>query len=168
MSRFIDFYLLKIDTSVKKRNVQRFLDLLKNSDNIVSLWFRRAQPQELFNRLSEHCAVQKLIIKRPSSDLDFQFLFRLKHLVELYLDLSSLFPDNAFTDPIEPIDFELIRRILEELEFLFKFRLTYCDKKFEIQIGHSNSKRSFVVSCAFVLMVSECSDPNTVIKFIKD
>lgn len=108
------------------------------------------------------------VIKRPASDLDFQFLFKLNHLVELHIDLSSRFPNNAFADPIEPIDFELIRRILEELKFLSKFKLTYCDKKFEIRIDHSNSKRSFVVSCSFGLTVSKCSDSNAVIKFIED
>ena len=61
--------LRKIVTYRPVQDVQRFLDGLKNFDNIVQLAFLgERQPQDLFDRLPEHCAVQELTIRRAPSD----------------------------------------------------------------------------------------------------
>ena len=64
------------------QEVERFLDLLKNLDHHRGVtFFVCNQPQDLFDRLPEHSAVQKLIIKCEVSD--FRFLSRLNHLIRL-------------------------------------------------------------------------------------
>ena len=87
------------------QDIQRFLDLLKNCARIVELMFNGDHPQDLFDRLPEHCAVQKLTLSRPPSDL--AFLFRLKNLINLKLEWS--------------IDAELVRKAFNELPFLSIF-----------------------------------------------
>lgn len=90
--RFIDLHEIVVDESVE--NVHAFLNLLKSLDHIATLKFYSLQPQDLFDQLPEHCAVQKLIISTPDPPPDFQFLFRLKHLnfffVELLMDADSV------------------------------------------------------------------------------
>ena len=117
--------LLKRCTELKEVTVfdpvedtQRFLNLLKNFENIGDLNFRGDQPQDLFDRLSEHCAVQKLTLHEPPSDL--AFLFRLKHLIhlELYYSINS----------------KTVRRALEELPALFYFAFRYGQNSASIQI----------------------------------
>ena len=102
LKRFINLKQFNVEEPVQ--NVQRFLNLLKKFDNIVELNFayNERQPQELFDRLPEHSAVQSLAIHHEPSD--FRFLFRLKHLVKLYLHFS--------------IDVETVRKILDELPFI--------------------------------------------------
>ena len=68
------------------QNVQRFLDFLKTFENIVLLAFRAPQPQELFDRLPEHCAVQALFIENSSGLSDLSFLGRLNDLIEIKLE----------------------------------------------------------------------------------
>ena len=100
LKRFTDFNKITVDRPVE--DIERFLNLLKNCSNIALLWFKCDQPQELFDRLPEHCAVQSLSIDRPPSDLTF--LFRLKHLIELHLGWS--------------IDRETVRQLQLELASL--------------------------------------------------
>ena len=88
--------------SIPAQDVQRFLDLLKNLPNNVGLMFSGDQPQDLFDRLPEHSAIQRLSIERPASD--FRFLFRLEHLIIIQF--------------VDYIDFEVVRKAFEELEFL--------------------------------------------------
>ena len=87
------------------QNIERFQGVLKSFHKIASLEFHSSQPQELFDRLPEHCAVQRLAIYHPGPEFEFEFLFRLEFLMHLTLLLE--------------IDAELIRRIFEKLEFIY-------------------------------------------------
>ena len=106
LKRFTD--LSKITVSSPVEDVERFLNFLKNLENITTLNFECAQPQELWDRLPEHSAVQKLTIPGPVSDL--KFLFRLKHLIRLNLGIKTGHK-------------EFIVKILKELKFLSKLKL---------------------------------------------
>ena len=102
LNRFVD--LKEIVINIEIPNTQRFLNVLKNFDRIVKLHFQTETPQEVYDRLPEHWAGQKLIIwEKPA---DFGFLFRLSHLLELILHCE--------------IDAGLSQEIVEELEFLVK------------------------------------------------
>ena len=100
LKRFTNLYTVWVRRPVQ--DIERFLGFLKNFDNIVRLEFECDQPQDLFDRMPKHCAVQRLDINRKPSD--FQFLFRLKHLNYLSMECS--------------IDAESIRKVLKELKFL--------------------------------------------------
>ena len=102
------------------QNIQRFLDLLENYKNIVVFEFDGNQPQDLFDQLPEHSAVQWLILKRAPSNLDF--LFRLNHLIRLYVYFS--------------IDMETVRRALDELPCLSLFKFRCGHKNVSIEIRH--------------------------------
>ena len=115
-NRFID--LDQISVSGPVQDIERFLNLLKNLDNIVHLDFSCNQPQDLFDRLPEHCAIQLLFIASALSD--FRFLSRLKHLICLSLNCS--------------IDAGLIRKILEENDFLSMFGFKYINKAIQIRV----------------------------------
>ena len=80
------------------------------------------QWQELFDRLSENCVVQTLLIDNAPPDL--AFLFRLRHLIRLEI-VSS------------PIDIETVRRAFEELPVLSYFMFKYDQKNASIEIGQS-------------------------------
>ena len=118
LKRFTDVNFLLVNCPVQ--DIQRFLDLLKNWENISKLSFSCDQPQDLFDRLPEHCAVQKLILHRAPSDLDF--LFRLKHLV--YLSIRW------------PIDTQTVRKAFDELPVLSYFRFKYGHRTALIRIDH--------------------------------
>ena len=118
LKRFTNLNHVTIDRPLQ--DTQRFLDFLKNCENISELWFECDQLHDLFDRLPEHCAVQKLILHRAPSDL--AFLFRLKHLIELKLHWS--------------INSETIRRALEELPVLSSFEFAYDHKMVSIRIRH--------------------------------
>ena len=145
LKRFTD--LNAIDVNAPVRDVQRFLDLLKNFNNVVYLDFSCDQPQDLFYRLPEHSAVQVLYIS--SAVTDFQFLFRLKHLIRLYLCCS--------------IDAESVRKILEELQFLSRFEFQCNNKGFTIVIGHS---KEFEIT--FIGKRTNVPDLNSAIQVIID
>ena len=116
LSKFTDLAMIAIESSIPVQDVQRFLNLLKNLPNIVFLQFSDDQPQDLFDRLPEHCAVQFLTIQCPVSD--FRFLYRLKHLLMLkYRD---------------QIDAKVIRKAFKELQFLTIFYFKHLDKLFLI------------------------------------
>ena len=107
LKRFTDLKKIKVDRPVQ--DIQRFLDLLKKC-YIVEL--NGDQPQELFDRLPEHCAVQCLTIHRTRPS-DLRFLFQLNHLI--HLDLGW------------PAESETVRGAFELLPVLssFKFRRSY-------------------------------------------
>ena len=115
----------KIRVHDQVQDIERFLDILRTLD-APQLSFS-PQPQELFDRLPEGCAVQRLLlgrtVSRPCSISDFGFLFRLKNLNELYLSCS--------------IDAETVRRLFEELPHLSKFFFKCKNKNFEIETDHS-------------------------------
>ena len=117
LNRFADLNTILVNDPVE--DIERFLDLLKNFDNIVKLEFWDDQPQDLFDRLPEYCAVQGLYIGREISDV--QFLFQLKNLV--HLDL----PGCQF-------DAESIRKAFNELQFLSQFRFKYLNKLVTIEL----------------------------------
>ena len=103
------------------RDVERFLKLFKSFPSVSMLEFLREQPQDLFDRLPEYCAIQKLIIYREIADLNF--LCRLGHLVHLEVRC--------------PMDAALFRRLLEELPFLCHFAFWFNYKEISIEIDRS-------------------------------
>ena len=117
LKRYAD--LVGIRATQPVQDIQRFLDLLRNFKNVVKLRFECAQPQDLFDRLPEHSAVQELIIGAAPSD--HQFLFRLQHL--LFLNLNY------------PLNVEFIRKVLEELPLLASFKSQYNNKDVQIRSG---------------------------------
>ena len=117
LKRFTNLNKVRVVSPI--RYIELFLDLLKNCKSIVEFRFELCdQPQDLFNRLPEHSAVQRLHISHPPLDLDF--LFRLKHLIDLELCWS--------------IDIETIRKAFEELPVLSYFWFEYDQKRVSIQI----------------------------------
>ena len=144
LKRFTDWNEIRVSRRVQE--IQCFLDLLKNCENISMLSFTCYQPQDLFDRLPEYCAVQKLTINRRPSDLTF--LFRLKHLIHLDIERS--------------IDIKTIRRALEELPVLSHFRFSYGQETVEIEIDQS---KQFHVSI-YRNKKKTVSDLNAAIEFI--
>lgn len=117
MSRFVDLNKIIVDGPVE--NVERFLDLLKKFEHIVCLDFNGTQPQQLFNRLHEHSAVQTLTIRSAPSD--FQFLFRLKQVTQLILKCRQ-------------IDLFIIRMVFQAMPFVYLFEFRFNGKDFQIQV----------------------------------
>ena len=146
LKRFTD--LKEIIVEERVQDVQRFLNLLKNVKNIVKLEFECDQPQELFDRLPEHSAVQKLEVGGRLSDL--RFLSRLKHLLYVYLDTSV------------HVDFEFVRKIFKELEFLSFFSFYFMSKFVAIGIEHPKQFKVSVGRKAW----SNVSDLSAAIEFI--
>ena len=84
VNRLIDLFTIYVNEPVQ--DVQRFLDFLKNLDHIAQLEFWCCQPQELFDSLPDHCAVQDLLF--DDRVCDYEFLFQLKHLTSLTINYS--------------------------------------------------------------------------------
>lgn len=150
LKRFTDFDTLTLrDGPVE---IPRFLDFLRSSHNIAALE-TFDQPPDLFNRLPDHCAVQKLIIRRQV--LDPESLFRLKHLIHLKLSECSF-------------DIELIRRFLKELQFLCYFQLiqTAFGKGIEIRIKATTENRKQFAVCIGCALRRDFTELNDAIKFI--
>ena len=116
----------RITVSEPVQDIDRFLHLLKVSINIVGLEFWCDQPQQLFDRLSEHCAVQHLSLY--CAVRDFDFLFRLEGLNCLAIR--------------SPIDTKTIRKVFEELKFISSFGFKLRSRDVLVSIG--NPKRIFV------------------------
>lgn len=120
----VEFYVIK-----PIQDIDRFLYLLENLNEIVRLVFECYQPQALFDRLPDHCmAVQSLTI---SSSLNFHFLTKLQNLIYLYITSS--------------IDVESVRKIWEELQFLLVFKFKYLDKQAKIWVENHSSAKQFKV-----------------------
>lgn len=156
LRRLPELTLLRVDSPV--RNVQRFLELLKNCCvNIVELLFEgdQSQPQELFDQLPEHCAIQYLAIHKALAPSDLAFLYRLKHLIRLEVRWQ--------------IPVKIIRRAFEELPFLSSFRsrerLSTGDYREHFTVEIDGSKQ-FRVSVDKKEMI--VSDLNAAIEFIAD
>ena len=137
LKKFIDLIEIHVDKPIKQiqeiptgeneetseiDGIQRFLNILRDFPNIVFLNFSSEQPQGLFDRLSEHCAVQKLVI--ASAPPDLEFLFKLQQLIHLEL--------------LWPVDAKFIRRALRELPFLCQFNFK-CNNRTGIRIWIANS-----------------------------
>ena len=87
LNRFPDLQSIRVDVLVG--DVDRFLRVLKSLDNILDLeFFGDHQPQELFDRLPAHSAIQELTIwhYKPA---DLNFLFGLKGLIELVITKAN-------------------------------------------------------------------------------
>ena len=147
LKRFTDLNMVCVNGLVQ--DPQRFLDLLKNCKNIVVFEFDGDQPQDLFDRLPEHCAVQKLTLDRPPSDLDF--LFQLKHLIFLKIDWS--------------IGIETVRRAFEQLPALSSFKFRYDQKKTSIEIDQVSKQFEVWIDEEETVSVS-VSGLNAAIEFI--
>ena len=143
LSRFTDLEDITVGRRVK--DVERFLNFLKNSDHIVELSFSCSQLKKLFDRLPEHSAVQKLTIECAVPD--FEFLFRLKKLVSLKV--------------YHRIDLESVRRILNELKFLTYFAFDYANKTLIVE---TDQQRRFFIRGAGTM--SNLPNPNAVIQWI--
>ena len=115
LSRCTDLSSIIIDREVQ--DIERFLNILKKFPNIVKLEFKCDQPQELFDRLPEHCAVQTLTM--DSAPLGLEFLCNLKHLNDLHVRCL--------------LDTELIRKIFNELPLLSFFKLEYEKNKLQLK-----------------------------------
>ena len=125
LRRCTDLRCLSVSRPIQ--DTQRFLDLLKSLRTIDELWIQGDQPQDLFDRLPEHCEIQRLIISGEVSD--FGFLSRLKHLTVLETGRSTVNTDT-------------LRKIFEELQFLCVFKFSHDSRKFHLQrVGHSNEFR---------------------------
>ena len=85
LNRFTDLIEIHVDSAVQ--DIERFLGVLKNFNNIVALEFKFPQRKCLFDRLPDYCNVQKLTINNPPPDLDF--LLRLKDLKVLRINLLN-------------------------------------------------------------------------------
>ena len=117
------------------RDIERFLDFLKQFEHLEDLWIFCNQPQELFDRLPEHVDLQGLIIQaRPS---DFRFLFGLKNLIRLHVACE--------------IDAEFIRRALKEFKFLTQFKSSFNHKEIIVEIDRSKRIRVCIgYGCEYV------------------
>ena len=138
-------------------DLQRFLNLLKILD-IMRLKFVGDHPPELFERLHEYCAVQKLAIINAHPDL--RFVFKLKDLMLLHLYC--------------PIDLEFFFKAWKDLPYLSKFYFKFTDKRVEIRLDYPSCTHSkpFKVSVSKWQYGredrkwTEAPDPNAVIQFI--
>lgn len=147
LSRFTDFDRIQVDKQVK--DIERFLDFLKNFSNIVDLHFSCALPHDLFDRMPDYCAVQKLnfVYCLPP---DFGFLSRLPKLI--HLALSSC-----------PIDPESVRKCLEAPNFLAMLLFKTTNRNVKIQIGYP---KCFKLTFGTQMMVA--SHVDAVYQFIDD
>ena len=93
--------------SIKTEIILR--QILKSSPNIVALEFWGDLSQSLFDRLPAFSAIQKIDIHCPVDNMEF--LFQLKHLIDLRLDWS--------------VGIQTIRRAFDELPFLSLFESKY-------------------------------------------
>ena len=142
LKRFTDFSIIVFD---RVQDIDRFLDLT-NLENLMAMVFFFDQPQELFDRLPEHCAVRNLFIRNASLD----FLSKLKHLSQLVVQNS--------------MDIESIRNILEQYPFLQEFSCLHRGNGVSIRIS-SNPKRFSVSIAAKEANVSDV-DADAAIQFI--
>ena len=129
---------------------QRFLDIQKNLKTI-ELSFSNPQ-QNLFDRLPEYCAVQKLSIYCAVADL--RFLFKLEHLVDL-----SLYGC--------PIDGELIRKLFEELQYLSRFGSKHSEVWLSVSSCQSIGRLAKQFQVYFYSKTTTVDDLNSAIQFIE-
>ena len=135
-----------IDVYEPIQDIERFLNFLKGLTKISCLLFVGDQPQALFDRLPDYCAVQWLIVKCALSDL--RFLSSLKSLV--YLEL------------LNPIDIESVEPVLEDLPYLLQFDFKYRNKKIMVLVEH---RKRFTVTLPCGLR-STVNDSNSAIQYI--
>lgn len=150
LRRFVDLSAIVVSRPVQ--DVERFLDVLKNLD-IVQLTFTCIQPQELFDGLPKHCAVQQMFLNYPNALADYSFLPRLSELYHLY---------------VASIDAETIRSCLEQLQLLKSFTFTYLGKWNRIEIQTVGRSKRFKVTDSNNYTGVIFNDLNAALKFIMD
>ena len=143
LKKFTHLDQIQVDRPV--RDIQRFLDLLKRCKNLVGLRFWCVQPQELIDGLLEHPVIESLGIH--NSLFDLSFLFRLKHLIHLYL--------------YKTLDSETVRKAFEELPVLSSFEFSFGHTRASIRVHHP---KQFKVSVGD--RKTTASDLNAAIEFI--
>ena len=121
LKRFIDLNEIYVNGPVQ--DIPRFINFLKNFD-IVELTFTCDHPQDLFDRLPEHCTVQKLTLQYLPSDP--AFLFRFENVLEVNINITI---HRMGADPRRPViresrtlNIEIIRRFFEQLQFASSFK----------------------------------------------
>lgn len=120
LRRFTDLDQLNVRSFVE--DIERFLDLLKNLDNIRNLWLGCDIPQPLVDRLSEHCAALQSLTIQSGRDFSFVPVFRLKNLISLTVAFS--------------IDTQTIKKAFEELQFLSRFKFRFNKSVCTIEVDH--------------------------------
>ena len=144
LSRLPDLTSVSVLSSLQ--DVERFLNFLKKFKQIVELRFSEEQPQSLFDRLPDYCAVQSLSVKNSPPESDF--LFRCQNLIELTLNWS--------------IGVEFIKRVFDELKFIQFFRFKYANKDVTLQVDQNG----------FLIWLKDdetiAPDLNTAVQFLMD
>ena len=144
LKRFSDLNEIFVEEPVQ--DIESFLNLLKNLHNIVRLEFQSDQPQNLFDRLPEHCStLQELIILSELSDI--RFLYRMEHLILL--------------EVICPVDSESIQKVFEANEFLSEFIFNQVNQGVELRV---EQPKRFKVRVGFTSW--EAPDLDAAIEFI--
>lgn len=100
------------------KDIEHFLDVLKDFNYNLSLLFLGDKPQCLFDRLPSCCSLQKLVVKGVLSD--FEFLFGLDDLIRFSTECS--------------VDLQIVRREFHELKFLSYFHFQTLRDEFEIEV----------------------------------
>ena len=150
LQRFTD--LSQINVYHRIPDVQRFLDTLAKTKSIVELEFSCNQHQNLFERLPDHCAVQRLFIRRPFAEVsDLNFLFKLKNLVNLEIDAS--------------VDAEFLRKVFKELKSLLRFTFNHLNKQVVIE---ADNTKQFKVSIGMLEAVEQFADLDAANQFITE
>lgn len=148
LSKFTD--LDKINVNRPVQSVPQFLDVLKSSGRISELVFHCSQPLGLFERLPDHCAVQKLTLNfQPPPD--FGFILRLRDLI--HLDLGCA------------IGTQLVRQAFEQIEYLSYVRFEYFTKLIKLQ---RNNPKKLQYRASVGNQTADDLDLDAAIKFIDE
>ena len=127
--RFANLNEIVVSEPIELKKVGRFLQFLENLESVTSLRFESRQPQDLYDRLPEHCAIQGLQIS-VARNLNSGFLCRLKHLI------------NASV--VYRVSGDIILRVFKELQFIRSFTfINRVGSSVEICLDES---RRFVIS----------------------
>ena len=156
LKRFPNLTQLIVETPIG--NLPRFLIVLKNFPNIVTLQFSCNQLPELFHFLPEYCTVRYLTISYRVKDLSFLFAFR--HLIKLDIPY-----------PHVPTIAPFVEKVFKELHFLQEFSFSCEDNQVEcirsIESGHTNQFQVLVKGQSFFLntRMQTFTDINAAIQF---
>ena len=145
--RITDLYGLRVREPVK--DIERFLNFLENIEIIETLELWCDQPQELFDRLPGHCAIQWLTIHKAPSNLDF--LLEFKNLA--YLLLYSY------------VDVETVRKVFDELPFVLS---VYFETRWQTVMIETNRRSKLFQVRVDRQRFKDLPDLNVAIEVLKD